>query len=275
MEYLILEVSGELRARQAEALASAGIQQITDISWLDGLPDSFSGVVLANEVLDAMPFRVFELRADGDIDELGVSTCDDVEHEFCWQARPADEGLAAAVKQLGIEPQATAYRSEICPQAQAWLRSVGDTLETGVVILVDYGFPQQEYYHPDRREGTLMCHYQHRAHGDPFFRSGEQDITAHVDFTAVAQAARAAGLSPLAYTNQAAFLLGAGLLQRIPLDASMQEQLELAQQVKKLTMPHEMGELFKVLALAKNCSPDLSGFAEQNLLHRLERSESV
>lgn len=272
--YLILEVSGALRARQAQTLRSAGTQYFERVGWLESLPDSFSGVVLANEVLDAMPFRVFERSPRGDVDELGVVIDEKADTGLGWQARPADSELAAAVNSLGIESSA-AYRSEICPQAVAWLRSIADVLQQGVLFLVDYGFPQHEYYHPDRHQGTLMCHFRHRVHDDPFFRPGEQDITAHVDFSAIARAGQAAGLAPLAFANQAAFLIGAGLLQRIPTDASVREQLELAQQVKKLTLPHEMGELFKVLVLARDCRPELSGFAEQNQVHRLLPGEQA
>ncbi len=271
--YLILELSGDLRGRQQETIKARAGKHYGRVKWLNVLPEEFCGVVIANEVLDAMPVRVFEQDASKSIVEMGVSLgkgeVDTEQQHFDWAPRAADPQLAGAVLDLGLQLDGQSYRSEISFQAQAWVQSLGDMLEHGVVLLVDYGFRQAEYYHPDRDQGTLMCHYRHRAHTDPFYKPGLQDITAHVDFSAIASAAQLAGLNLKGYATQGAFLLSAGLLDHIPLDAPIKQQLELAQQVKKLTLPHEMGELFKVLALSKNYVPELGGFAQQNHLNRL------
>ena len=281
-QYLILELSAELRERQKQTLTVRAGEYLGRVQWLDTLPDSFVGVVLANEVLDAMPVTLFEQSQDGTVSELGVcirerSGDDDGAHKgvaspFRWQLRDADAKLNAAVTALELDIDRVSYRSEINFQAQAWVKSLAGMLESGVILLVDYGFPQSEYYHPDRDAGTLMCHYQHQAHDDVFFLPGQQDITAHVDFTAIATTARHAGLALEGYATQGGFLLSAGLLDNIGLDLPPQEQIMLAQQVKKLTMPHEMGELFKVLALSRNFSAGLSGFAQQNQTYKLTKN---
>jgi SAM-dependent MidA family methyltransferase len=161
------------------------------------------------------------------------------------------------------------YVSEINLNAEAWIRSVADLLETGLILLIDYGFPRHEYYHPDRSSGTLMCHYRHRAHDDPFVLVGLQDITAHVDFTAMAEAAHAAGLQVAGYTTQAAFLLANGIAEFMNDAGDERSRLERAQHIKKLTLPHEMGELFKVLALTRNFDEQLQGFTLRDLRRRL------
>jgi SAM-dependent MidA family methyltransferase len=271
--YLILELSGELRARQKATIKARAGNHYARVEWLEALPTNFRGVVIANEVLDAMPVRVFEEQASGGVMELGVGIEDagsgNDEPTFCWAYRDADTELASAAHALNLQLDSVSYRSEIAFQALAWIQSLAEALEQGAVLLIDYGFRQAEYYHPDRDQGTLMCHYQHRAHPDPFFKPGQQDITAHVDFSAIALAAKRAGFSLAGYATQGAFLLSTGVLDRIPLDASVKQQLELAQELKKLTLPHEMGELFKVLALTKGYAFDLSGFAQQNHLYRL------
>lgn len=275
-QYYILELSGELRDRQKQTLAARAGKYLSHVKWLDALPESFAGVVLANEVLDAMPVKLFEQHQDGSISELGVGVgegrdaCNETKPAFTWQLREADPKLSSAVSTLTLEVDHAYYRSEINFQAQAWIASLAEMLERGVILLIDYGFQKSEYYHPDRNAGTLMCHYQHRAHDDPFFLPGQQDITAHVDFSAVARAAQNAGLEIKGYASQGAFLLSAGLLDKIQLDAPVQKQILLAQQVKKLTMPHEMGELFKVLALSCDYAAGLSGFAQQNNAYKLE-----
>ncbi len=271
--YLILDLSGDLRARQKETIKARAGKHFARVKWLDSLPEDFSGVVIANEVLDAMPIRVFEQDASATVVEMGVGAGDTDdgtdESPFRWVPRAAVPELAAAVHALDLQLDGASYRSEVSFQASAWVQSLGEVFEQGVVLLIDYGFRQAEYYHPDRTEGTLMCHYQHRAHPDPFYKPGEQDITAHVDFTAIALAAKRAGFDLAGYATQGAFLLSTGLLEKIPLDATVKQQLELAQQIKKLTLPHEMGELFKVLALSKNYAFALSGFNQQNHLNRL------
>lgn len=269
VNYLILELSGDLRARQQETIKSRAGEHFSRVKWLDSLPVNLKGVVIANEVLDAMPVKVFEQHASGSVMEMGVGEAHQEETPFCWLPREASPELTSAVQALELAFDGGLYRSEIAFQATAWIESLGEVLEQGGVLLIDYGFRQAEYYHPDRDQGTLMCHFQHRAHPDPFFEPGFQDITAHVDFTAVALAAQHAGFDLAGYATQGAFLLSTGLLDRITLDASVKEQLELAQQVKKLTLPHEMGELFKVLAITKNFNQALCGFEQQNHLYRL------
>jgi len=161
------------------------------------------------------------------------------------------------------------YTSEINLTAQAWIGSVADILAQGMLLIIDYGFPRHEYYHPDRSRGTLMCHYRHRAHEDPFILIGLQDITAHVDFTAMAEAAYAADLRIAGYTTQAAFLLANGITEYMSEVDDESARLEWAQHIKKLTLPHEMGELFKVLALTRNFDESLRGFSLRDMRHHL------
>ena len=184
-DYLILEVSADLRAVQAKRLAPFGAR----VRWLDALPASFSGCVLANEVLDAMPVSLFRWSEDAMPLERGVAL--GAHGEFVWEDRPASLALAAALAER--MPALPGYVSEINLQAEAWIGAMGGWLERGAALLIDYGFPRSEYYHPQRAGGTLMCHLRHHAHGDPFTAPGLQDITAHVDFTAMADAAQAAG----------------------------------------------------------------------------------
>jgi SAM-dependent MidA family methyltransferase len=171
--------------------------------------------------------------------------------------------MRARLASLGLPP---GYESEIGLAAEGWVRSLADVLEHGVLLLIDYGFPRGEFYHPQRTQGTLMCHYRHRAHTDPLILVGLQDITAHVDFSAIAQAGAEAGLAPLGYASQSMFLLGCGLeevMADMPV-ADARAQLTLAAEVKKLTLPHEMGELFKAIALGRGIETPLRGFRFQD-----------
>ncbi|MFY2843491.1 class I SAM-dependent methyltransferase [Achromobacter ruhlandii] len=262
-QYLILEVSADLRARQAERLAPFGER----VRWLDALPDRFRGCVLANEVLDAMPVSLFRWSDDGTVLERGVAW--DATQGFVWEDRPAPPRLAEAV--AARMPALPGYVSEINPQAEAWIDAMGRWLEQGAALLIDYGFPQGEYYHPQRAGGTLMCHLRHHAHGDPFTAPGLQDITAHVDFTAMADAAQAAGLQVLGYTSQARFLMNAGLMELLaqldPSDARAYAQAVAP--VQKLLSEAEMGELFKVLAVGRGIAQPLIGFARGDRLGKL------
>ena len=270
-EYLILEVSSELRARQQETLSQRVPELAKRVIWLKRLPEQFEGVVLANEVLDAMPVKLFEQDQSGEIRELSVAleSKSGSTNKFDWEPRIANEQIIRSVQALNLSFAGQVYRSELHLQANAWVRSLADLISHGVVLLMDYGFPQAEYYHPDRTMGTLMCHYRHHVNDDPFYLPGLQDITAHVDFTAITNSAKVAGFEPLGYATQAAFLLSLGLLDKLPCDLSVEAQLTISQEVKKLTMPHEMGELFKVLALGKNYTAPLRGFSQQNNLFRL------
>lgn len=258
--YYILELSPELRARQEEYLRREAPRFAGRVQWLDGLPQSgFRGVVLANELLDAMPVTRFVVREDS-VGQLGVG----VEGEgFTWKERPAQKAVRERVQALALEP---GYVSEINLRAEAWIRSLAEVLEAGLLLIIDYGYPRGEYYHPQRREGTLMCHYRHRAHGDPLVRVGLQDITAHLDFTALAEAGHGAGLEVMGYTSQAAFLLALGLEQMAAgTDANdTRRYLTLTSQIKRLTLPTEMGEVFKVMALGRGIDAPLQGFALQD-----------
>ena len=259
VRYLILELSAERREHQRQTLKSLAPGLMDRVGWLETFPESFAGVVLANELLDAMPVQLFEWQADAEaeLQEMGVTW---VDGQFAWAPHPADavltETVAALRNRLGPEGAQwhSPYRSEICPAQQAWMRTLADCMTAGVVMLLDYGFAAPEYYHPQRDQGTLMCHYRHRSHADPFLWPGLSDITAHVDFTALARAATAEGFSLVGYTSMAAFLLNAGLLDEL---ADLPREPESfwfaqAQAVQQLISEAEMGELFKVIAFEKN-----------------------
>ncbi len=269
--YLILELSGELRERQQALLRERLPHLLPRVRWLERLPEpGFQGVVLGNEVLDAMPVHRFRWTQQG-VYELRVAWEGD---DFGWRAEPAEPRLADAVAALHAEVGEAwpdGFESEINLGLAAWVRSLGERLARGVVLLVDYGYPRREYYHPQRAMGTLVCHYRHRAHADPLLLPGLQDITAFVDFTAVAEAAVAADLSVAGYTTQAHFLLGCGLGELLaasdPADA--QRHLTLTRQAKILTLPGEMGERFKAIALARGIEAPLLGFVLQDHRYRL------
>ncbi len=269
--YAILELSAELQARQQETLAKHVPHLLEKVVWLNELPaKGFRGVIVANELLDALPVHLFQVH-EKNIQECFVTWADD---RFQWQqaepeGKPLKEKLAAIAQNNMADNPPAGYESEINLAADAWVSSIADVLETGVVILLDYGFPQHEYYHPQRITGTLMCHYRHRAHADPFVYPGLQDITAHVDFTAIAESAIDAGLDVRGYNTQGAFLLANGITELADSAKNEREQLINAQQIRTLTMPTEMGELFKVMALSKNHDEPLSGFLLQDLRNRL------
>jgi SAM-dependent MidA family methyltransferase len=254
--YYILEVSPDLRERERDLLAQRVPQLLERVVWLNRLPTLYQGLIIANEVLDAMPVHVVRTGTAG-VEEGGVSVNGE---NFIWAWRPAAEPLRAAAAALHL-PEG--YQTEIQLIARAFVGTLAQALERGVVLLIDYGFPAHEYYHAQRSEGTLMCHYRHRAHTDPFFLPGLQDITSHVDFSAVARAGGEAGLELLGYTGQAQFLINCGItdiLQRTPPEdaAAYLPQAGAAQQ---LLSPSEMGELFKVIALGKDYPVPLIGFA--------------
>jgi SAM-dependent MidA family methyltransferase len=262
--YLILELGTELRARQAETLRARAPQHLERVHWLDMLPATVRAVVLANELLDALPVERFKVTESG-VNRLDVAR----ENErFAWREQPADAPMRARIEPLALPP---GYVSEINLQAEAWVRSVADVLQQGVLLLIDYGFPRAEFYHPQRASGTLMCHYRHRAHDDPLVLVGLQDITAHVDFSAIAEAGTGAGLTLAGYTSQAAFLIGCGL-EKLAASSdpdAVRAHLALTQQIKKLTLPHEMGELYKVIALGRGLREPLLGFALHDRRGRL------
>ena len=250
--YTIVDLSGSLRQRQRDRLAAhAG-----KVRWLSELPARMRGVVIGNEVLDAMPAHLISVRPDS-IDERGVAMSGD---SFVWRSRPAAGVLLETARGLHLAP---GYDTEINLAAQSFVRTLAARMERGVVLLIDYGFPAREFYHPQRSEGTLMCHYRQHAHDDPFCLVGLQDVTAHVDFSAIAAAARDSGLDLLGYASQAQFLINCGITDVLAATppANAAAYLPLATQVQKLTSPAEMGELFKVIAFGKNHRAPLAGFA--------------
>lgn len=265
--YSIVEVSGELRARQEETL-----RDFPQVVWLDRFPAAFSGVVIGNEVLDAMPVNLV-VKTENGWQERGVGLSD---KHFVFRDMPCDPALVTQIPDAEALPEG--YLTEVHPVATGFMRSLASMLcagfdesgHGGAAILVDYGFPAHEYYHGQRAQGTLMCHYRHHAHPDPFYLPGLQDVTAHVDFSAMARAAVDGGLEMLGYTSQAAFLLAAGigdlLLRVSPED--QRRYLPAANAVQKLLSPAEMGELFKVMVVGKNAAL-LGKFGRSDRSHRL------
>lgn len=266
--YFILDLSADLRQRQRETIAVEVPHLLSRVEWLDALPAHFSGVVLGNELLDAMPADIVAWRENG-IFERGVALND--EGCFTWIERPAGSALLVAAQEIGDECNLPpGFESEISLAARAWAAEWGHRLQTGVLLLIDYGFPRREFYHQQRGRGTLMCHYRHLAHPDPFFWPGLQDVTAHVDFTSIIAAAHGNGLDLLGYTSQGQFLLNSGILERLAeLPNASADYIRAAGAVNKLLMPHEMGELFKVIAIGRGVDEALCGFTSGDQSHRL------
>jgi SAM-dependent MidA family methyltransferase len=272
--YAILEVSADLAERQRERLAQLPREIQDRVVWLDRLPEQpIDGVILANEVLDALPCRRFTLR-DGVVRELGVAVEASSSGAGAFIEREAapDPGLASAVAALLAElrePLPEGYTSEICLRVAPWVAGIAACLDRGLILLVDYGLPRAHYYHPQRTAGTLRCHFKQRVHDDPYSNIGVQDITAWVDFTRVAEAAVACGLDVRGFCTQAAFLLGTGVEHLVAKSTGTQEHARLAGEARRLLLPGEMGEAFKVIALARECDDPLDGFALQDLRHSL------
>lgn len=260
--YYILEISEALKERQKTLFAHQAPEFLPLLTWLDDWPTDFIGVVLTNEVLDAIPVERFQKQEDFKQSFIDVTNKDLYE---IWQT-PTHE-LSNVLEVLPFD-FTRGYTSEINLRIPAWLTHLFATLSKGVVLLLDYGFPAAEYYHPDRSSGTLMCHYQHCAHSDFFWYPGLQDMTAHVNFSWVAEKAFCAGFNIAGFTHQAAFLTNLGILQMLQ-ELSSYGDYKTNQALKRLLMPSEMGELFKVLALTKNYSAPLLGFTSLNQIHRL------
>jgi SAM-dependent MidA family methyltransferase len=260
--YAILEVSGELRERQRQTLSACVPHLLKRVVWLNALPEpGFRGIILGNEILDAMPVERFRITPDGPR-PLHVAW---EAGRFVWLVGPEDEAVTRFVialqDELGYSLPA-GYETEFNPHLRPWLQALAEILAAGVLLLIDYGYPRREYYHSQRTTGTLLCHYRHRAHADPLILPGLQDITANVDFTAVADAAASVGLTVTGYTSQSYFLLGCGLetlLAEVDPDDT-HRYLELTRQVKLLTLPSEMGERFKAMALTRGIAMPLRGF---------------
>jgi SAM-dependent MidA family methyltransferase len=263
--YAILDLSPDLRERQRATIESRASEHLARVEWLAALPRAIDGVVLMNEVLDAIPPHLV-VRQDGRWFERGVAAGKRLE----WADRPlSNPDLRTRAK--ARFPADGDYMSEVNPAAEALVEDIGRRLAAGALLVIDYGFPEAEFFHPQRAQGTLMGHYRHRAHADPFLWPGLSDLTAHVDFTAIALAGERAGLQVAGYTSQAAFLLGCGILERLREcgDPASSAFMHEASAVQKLTSPAEMGELFKVLALAKGDGMRWPAFAFGDRTHRL------
>ncbi len=270
-QYLILDLSADLRERQRATLEQAVPHLLDRVHWLDELPDTpFAGMVIANEVLDALTVQRFAIRA-GEVNALGVS----IEFGKLVLAEVrGGERLVGAVRQIERETGVAlpdGYESEVCIGLPQWLAAIGASLERGVMLFVDYGLPRREYYTAERTRGTLLCHFRHRFHEDALTRVGLQDITAWVDFTAVADAAQASGFEVAGYTTQAHFLIGAGLGDFVANVEGLDlvQRLNLSRQAMMLTLPGEMGERFKVIALTRDYDASLRGFSTRDLRHTL------
>jgi SAM-dependent MidA family methyltransferase len=265
--YAILEVSADLRSRQQERLAGLPASLREKVIWLERLPaQPIEGVILANEVLDALACRRFMIRGAAGVGELGVAIGES--GALVEAMRPACARVAEAVAALVTElprPLPDGYRSELCLRVAPWVLALADSLARGLVLLFDYGLPRGQYYHPERRDGTLRCHFRQRAHDAALIHPGVQDITAWVDFTRVAEAADAARLDVLGFATQAAFLLGTGIESMLAEAADLTERTRLAGEARRLLMPGEMGEAFKVMALGRGYDRPLCGFAHQDL----------
>lgn len=264
--YLILETSAELRDRQQRTLRERVPHLLERVTWLDAAPESFRGVLIANEVLDALPVARFRVEEHG-YSEQHVGWTGS---HFITRWRSADERFTDELREATILLPANLhapYVSERCRRLPAFIGMLAESMQAGLMLFIDYGYPRREYYLPERREGTLMCHYRHRAHSNPYVYPGLQDITAFVDFTAVVEAGVAAGLELHGYTSQAQFLLGSGLYDVLPEfnPGDTVRSLMVSQEVQKLTMPGEMGDRFKVMGLSRGVEKLVKGFSLKDL----------
>lgn len=268
--YMILEVSADLRGRQRQLLGELPAALAARVEFLHAPPSAgWRGVLLANEVLDALPCEAFALREAG-ICQRGVGL--DQSGEFRWIERPAPSELSAEIRRCLAslpEPPELGYESEICRYVGPWIAEISASLLQGVALFIDYGLPRGELYHRARSRGTLRCHYRQRAHDDPFLYPGAQDITVWVDFTRVAEAADDCGMEVLGFATQAAFLLGTGIESLIAAAPDGGARARLVVQARALLMPDEMGEVFKVMALGRGWKAPLAAFAHQDLRERL------
>jgi SAM-dependent MidA family methyltransferase len=288
--YSILEVSADLAERQRRRLAQLPPSLHERITWRQRLPERpLTGVILANEVADALPCQRVHLSEDG-LEEIGVvldeSVLDESTAVSAQQAEAdgvvrcglreqnvaADSALRRAWDEIGAalhEALPAGYTTEVCRQLPAWITSLAECLQRGLLLVCDYGLPRRHYYHHDRASGTLRCHFRQRAHDDPYINVGVQDITAWVDFTSLAEAASAAGLALSGFATQAAFLLALGIEARVAAADTDRARIRLAGEARRLLMPEEMGEAFKAMALTRDLDAPLAGFVVQDLRHLL------
>jgi len=271
-KYYILELSADLRLRQQQYIKNRAAELYERVEWLDSIPENLNAVVIANELLDAMPVVRFKKEKQGISTEHVI--IEDGEFKFNYTLNSDNNGSSyqrICQRVQKIESENTkfnlGFKSEINFNAEDWLSSISEKLNSGVILLIDYGYPQHEYYHEQRNNGTLTCFYRHRYHDNPFIYPGLQDLTAHVDFTAIADCAIECGMNVLGYTTQSNFLFGAGIAQLAEEKAgefieqdNIVEQIELTNKIKKLTMPYEMGEIIKVIGFSKNCTVSLNAF---------------
>jgi SAM-dependent MidA family methyltransferase len=269
--YLILELSAALQKEQHAALASRVPHLLSRVDWLKRLPDpGFTGVIVANELVDAMPVHRFR-RSAGSWQELSVGLQDHVLVDRWGPLRTP--GIEERLRAVWPDERVVAegYTSEINLRLRPWMCAISETLQRGYLILIDYGYMQHEYYHPERRQGTFICHFRHRVFSDPYVLPGLQDMTANVDFTALANAGLEAGFALAGFTTQAHFLIDNGLDRLIGMSdpSDVRRHTEMVQGAKRLTLPSEMGERFKVLAMARGADGELTGFRSRDLRERL------
>jgi SAM-dependent MidA family methyltransferase len=277
--YLIVEVSADLRERQRQTLEQRVPGRACRVEWLDNFPENaIDGVILVNEVLDALPVTRFSRTGAGSLQDgfgqlhtAGVSVDRD---RFCWKSAPSSDLLRDRVNAIEATLGAhlpEGYTSEVSLRLPAFVQSLGSALNRGLVLIIDYGLPRREFFHPDRDQGTLICHYRHRAHSDPFLYPGLQDISAWVDFTAVAEAAAGANLNLAGFTTQAHFLLGARVDEEFTLAgvSDLPGQIQLSQQLQTLMMPGQMGERFKVMGLMRGIDDVPAAFGYRDLRYLL------
>lgn len=264
--YHIIEVSPDLAERQRRHLADTVPQHLHQVSWLSELPDTLDGIAIGNEVLDAMPCDIVR-RENGRCLLMGVGL--DEAGQFQWQSASLPAGLAAEAQTL--LPDINGYTSELHLHQQAFIRTLAERLTRGALLFIDYGFGAAEYYHPQRNQGTLIGHYQHHTVHDPFTYIGLADLTCHINFTGITEAACQSGLDLIGYATQAAFLLNLGLTDQLAKQGAPDSEVYIraAAACQILIAPHEMGELFKVIAFGRNIDPDWAGFAQGDLCHKL------
>jgi SAM-dependent MidA family methyltransferase len=268
--YLILEISADLKARQEELISEELPDLLQRVEWLSKLPEKFAGVVIANEVADALPVERFE-RTDAAVLQMHVTAS---ETGFDWSRKPAPEMLAMAVEKIETdigEALPPGYQSEISLGLPDWIGQIARCLDKGLVLLFDYGVSRREYYSRERNQGWLRCHFRHHAHNEPLIYPGIQDLTSWVDFTAVAESAVDHGLDVAGYVTQAQFLINGGLEDELAgiADLAVADQLELSRQVKLLTLPGEMGENFKCIGLGCGELAGVTAFSSADRAHTL------
>ncbi|MCK5727293.1 MAG: SAM-dependent methyltransferase [Thiotrichaceae bacterium] len=266
--YYIIDLSPDLIALQKQTLASLAPHLVNKVTWLNDLSTlkNFNGIILGNEVLDAMPIELFTLDKNN-VMQTHVTMND---HQFKLIQKTANKTMSQQVRHR-IERIKDDYTSEFNPNIDSWIEQLANILHRGLILLIDYGYTRREYYHPDRTEGTLICHYRHQVHHDPLWYPSLQDITANVDFTHIAEAADNSGLTVAGFTNQASFLINSGLekLFSATLERAPDQSYQLAQQVRTLSLPSEMGDRFHVMALTKKIQSPLSGFSSFDMKHKL------